>query len=518
METNKTIKRLYFFRAASLKPAPPIAHSGRIVLTLLMMLLTTNSAWADTGNEADGVYYIDATGTQKNTATDGIDGNDTPTVINIHYKPTTLSSGWYVVTGTVNYTSTLVFTGDTHLILADDCQMNVGGSNNNKRIDGVGIYCHFNNSLHDLTFYGQAAGNGALSVYTKNHNHPGIAAKNLTINGGNVTANTTGSVGYALYASDGNLTINGGTVEATSANSDAIRGNNFIYTGGNVNATASNGYAITAEQFSYTFTWSNPTDCITIGSTGLYFDEYDNYTATFSKGMTNGLGNIYSGTLNNDGITALNTLADSNDGLTLYPYVENLNLSANAHNGNYWTTFYCGHTGYKINDEENAWAYTAEYDGANSQLTLHKLGKVIPKNKAVIIVGEDNSISMTASTDAAENDVENDLHGKDVRTLKSTLGTGTFYVLSKKNSDFGFFEYTADYMPARKAYLLVNGGAALARGLSMVFDHETTGIVSMSDVRSKTSDVWYSLDGRRMSGQPSTKGFYINNGRKIVIK
>ena len=32
------------------------------------------------------------------------------------------------------------------------------------------------------------------------------------------------------------------------------------------------------------------------------------------------------------------------------------------------------------------------------------------------------------------------------------------------------------------------------------------------------SEVWYTLDGIRLSGKPSTKGIYINNGRKIVIK
>ena len=32
------------------------------------------------------------------------------------------------------------------------------------------------------------------------------------------------------------------------------------------------------------------------------------------------------------------------------------------------------------------------------------------------------------------------------------------------------------------------------------------------------SEAWYTLDGVRLSGKPSTKGIYINNGRKIVIK
>ena len=40
----------------------------------------------------------------------------------------------------------------------------------------------------------------------------------------------------------------------------------------------------------------------------------------------------------------------------------------------------------------------------------------------------------------------------------------------------------------------------------------TTGEISFD------SEAWYTLDGVRLSGQPSTKGIYINNGRKVVIK
>ena len=45
-----------------------------------------------------------------------------------------------------------------------------------------------------------------------------------------------------------------------------------------------------------------------------------------------------------------------------------------------------------------------------------------------------------------------------------------------------------------------------------------TGIVPMSDVRSKMSDVWFTLDGRRLDGQPAQHGIYIHGGRKVVIK
>ena len=45
-----------------------------------------------------------------------------------------------------------------------------------------------------------------------------------------------------------------------------------------------------------------------------------------------------------------------------------------------------------------------------------------------------------------------------------------------------------------------------------------TGIQTMSDVRSKTSDVWYTLDGRKLQGKPSRAGVYIDNGVKVIIK
>lgn len=58
-------------------------------------------------------------------------------------------------------------------------------------------------------------------------------------------------------------------------------------------------------------------------------------------------------------------------------------------------------------------------------------------------------------------------------------------------------------------------------------NNETTGIITMSDEfalphsaqqrRSKMSDVWYTLDGRKLDGKPTKKGLYIHNGKKLVI-
>ena len=50
---------------------------------------------------------------------------------------------------------------------------------------------------------------------------------------------------------------------------------------------------------------------------------------------------------------------------------------------------------------------------------------------------------------------------------------------------------------------------------------ETTAIGTLDTSTGEVSfdnEAWYTLDGVRLSGQPSTKGIYINNGKKIVFK
>ena len=48
----------------------------------------------------------------------------------------------------------------------------------------------------------------------------------------------------------------------------------------------------------------------------------------------------------------------------------------------------------------------------------------------------------------------------------------------------------------------------------------TVRLVSRSGETKMTfdSEAWYTLDGVRLSGKPSRKGIYINNGKKVAIK
>ena len=77
-------------------------------------------------------------------------------------------------------------------------------------------------------------------------------------------------------------------------------------------------------------------------------------------------------------------------------------------------------------------------------------------------------------------------------------------------------------MKGFRAYFLLKGEAATARSFNMDFGGgETTGVVELKNGKVeewKSLGSWHTLDGKKLQGQPTQKGVYIVNGKKIVIK
>ena len=216
-------------------------------------------------------------------------------------------------------------------------------------------------------------------------------------------------------------------------------------------------------------------------------------------------------------------------------------LKANLAEGRRWATWYSKYRTYVIDEDEEAEAYTAEYDSENSRLTLHKLGKVIPADHAVIIVADkDNkNVVMTFDNEAhADNDPKNDLRGFDVRytpeEAKHVLNnliyhidsySGEIYMMGMVEGNFGFFRYTGEYTPFYKAMLFIpSGTGSRLSAISLAFSEEVTGIKEVyvdegQAARNKVQgdDVWYTINGMRLNGKPSAPGLYINNGKKVII-
>ena len=97
--------------------------------------------------------------------------------------------------------------------------------------------------------------------------------------------------------------------------------------------------------------------------------------------------------------------------------------------------------------------------------------------------------------------------GEFVLTKAGTLGEGKFYL------------YNPNYANTSTSG---NSGSSEARGtLQFIIDDEdTTGITEFetSTTKKQDTDVWYTLDGRRLSVKPSKAGIYIHQGQKEYIK
>ena len=97
--------------------------------------------------------------------------------------------------------------------------------------------------------------------------------------------------------------------------------------------------------------------------------------------------------------------------------------------------------------------------------------------------------------------------GEFVLTKAGTLKEGKFYLYNPNYTD----------TPANE-----NSGNSESRGLLqfVIDDEEPTGITEFetSTTKKPETDIWYTLDGRRLSVKPSKAGIYIHQGQKEYIK
>ncbi|MBR6828703.1 MAG: S8 family serine peptidase, partial [Prevotella sp.] len=80
-------------------------------------------------------------------------------------------------------------------------------------------------------------------------------------------------------------------------------------------------------------------------------------------------------------------------------------------------------------------------------------------------------------------------------------------------------EFTASN-PIRWGYGKINARKGLdymqqATGINLTPNPSPKG---EGDLKGEGSNFWYTLDGRRLNGTPTQRGFYINNGKKFIVK
>ena len=194
--------------------------------------------------------------------------------------------------------------------------------------------------------------------------------------------------------------------------------------------------------------------------------------------------------------------------IDVYGYASNPTVTANeGATGEYWATYYNGTTSFTA--DENTTVFQAALSG--SSLTLKEVpNREIPATKAVILKSSSSSITLTPATTTAT------LEGNQlVGTATAITNPGNAYVLNKGTNGVGFYKLSSGgTIGANKAYLTYSGPSTLARSF-FGFD-ETTGIEMPTAEVIDADAVVYDLQGRRVA-QP-TKGLYIVNGKKVIIK
>lgn len=155
-------------------------------------------------------------------------------------------------------------------------------------------------------------------------------------------------------------------------------------------------------------------------------------------------------------------------------------------------------------------AYTAVV--ADNKVTLTEVTDV-PANTGVVLKGaaKTYTIPVIASSETAKGDL---IGNASAATAYNAYADNTLYMLKKVGEKAQFVPVTSGSIAAGKAYLKI--AAATARNLDVTFADEATGIESVKSEEIKVKSEVYNLKGQRVA-QP-TKGLYIVNGKKMVIK
>lgn len=217
-------------------------------------------------------------------------------------------------------------------------------------------------------------------------------------------------------------------------------------------------------------------------------------TGSFEKA---GLNNFY-----NDNYSSAFTFEE-----VTYPNTINFNAAQNINGVSYIATFSAPFatiipTGVK--------AYYVSAKGTEATMTAID-AKAIPAKQGVILTSEsgDAATMVPAAGETAAAITGNQL-GHSAGVAKS-LTAGEGYILGNGTEGTAFYPCQAGSLPINKAYLLGNGESAIV----MNFGNAVTGINTIAAPASAKAPI-FDLSGRRVV--KATKGLYIQNGKKVIVK
>ena len=177
-----------------------------------------------------------------------------------------------------------------------------------------------------------------------------------------------------------------------------------------------------------------------------------------------------------------------------------------------WATLY---TPYALNFSgiDGLTAYTATYNTETKKVELTSVDNV-PANTGVVLEGATKTynIPIIASSETGRGA----LTGSATET-KEYDEAYNYYYLAPNGANVQFKHLTSGSIAAGKAYLQLDKSVATAApAFDVVFGNDVTGISATLVNSEKVNSDVYDLQGRKVMNP--TKGLYIVNGRKVIIK
>ena len=206
---------------------------------------------------------------------------------------------------------------------------------------------------------------------------------------------------------------------------------------------------------------------------------------------------------------------------TITPYSLPTYIKSKISDLNYSTLYY-GNENLVVPPYVTATAYSVNGNKLQAVKT-YNTGDVIPAGTGVVLYSEKgNTYKFDITNASGELAIGNMLRGSD--EAATTTDGDRYYMLSlnaaSDPTSVGFYYARANGAAftngAHKAYLALP--AAQAKAFSYLFN-ETDGISTIPNDKAETANgIWYTIDGKRLNGQPTKKGIYIVDGKKVVIR
>ena len=343
----------------------------------------------------------------------------------------------------------------------------------------------------------------------------------LTIDNSDITVESAKS---GLYATGSANTITDSRVKVTTADTKQVGHYDAIFSpygltisGSQLEASAQEGnwginLAPTYGAGTATFSWTHPTDYLNVSSCNGPVKVADGQMLTDGS-------SLYSGELTADEVTAIG-------GKTLRPGIGVTFAPAGYatyYAGSYDLVLPEGVQAFAVTDKgavEGTLTYVTVADGDTDQNIVPAGTAVMLKTDAATDVEQTLPIVIGSGADAYSG--SNLLSGSDTDTEILTATGYAFYKLAygPDNTTFGWYWGAEDGQPftspAHKAWLTLPASLD-ARFLGLP-EGDATAIAAAAQERVGKDGAWYTIGGVKLDGQPTAKGIYIKDGKKVVIK